>query len=153
MATESSYDAVISILQATASVTELVGKRIYPRLAPQSALTRSDGGSLFESYIVVRRPAGEERTRKLSSRDTFRKTPMTVYCMADEHLKACRVADVVMQTLDSTSTSQTGSQSWGSYLIDHCEVIDCYDASMDPSLADEIGFPIEAIEINLYYNC
>lgn len=153
MTTEMPYSAVIAKLLATAAVTDLVGQRVYPRIAPPTALERDDGETTFNPYIVVRRPAGNNITHRLARRDSFRKTPLTVYCMACDHLTACRVADVVMDALDPTASDQTGSQTWGAYSVDHCEVMDHYDASTDPQLADEIGFPIEAIDINLFHTC
>lgn len=153
MTCEAPSSAVIAKLLATSAVTTLVGQRVYPRRAPQSVLERHAGQTTFDSYIVVRRPSGNASDHRIARRDSFRKTSMTVYCMADDHIKACRVADAVMNALDPATTDQTGSQTWGTYSVDHCRVTDSYDASTDPNMADEIGVPIEAIDLELFHSC
>ena len=136
--------AVAAKLKATAAITALVSQRVYARIAPEGET---------KPYIVIVHPQGETRNRTANRRDIFRKTPLTLRCVADTYLEAATVANTVIDTLDSSSTAVTGSQTWGGVSVDHCAVMDNYDASDQPQLGDEIGFPVEAVELNLFHIC
>ena len=152
MTTAAPYTAVIAKLKATSGVTDLVGQHIYPRRGPESVRTRNDSNT-FAPYIVVRKPQGDNRTQLVNRRDTFRKPPLSIYCFAPTHIAASAVADAVVAAIDDGTTARTGSQTWGAYTVDHCNVTDTYDASTDPSLGDEVDFYCEAIDIQLFFNC
>ena len=145
MGVAAASNAVIAKLKSTAAVTALVSNRIYPGDA---------GQGVEEPYIVVRRPQGDTRNQQINKRDSFRKTPLAIYCAGDRKVvnSAANVADAVIAALDPT-TAVTSSQTWGTVSVDHCDVTDAYDVSENPVEADEIGFPCEVILVDLYHIC
>lgn len=159
MTTAAPYTAVGDKLKATSGVTSLLGTwkseaSVFARRAPEGIRqTSTTAGGLFNSYIVMKKIQGDDGSHLLGRRDTFRISPMGIYCFAATHTLASTLADAVLDAIDSDSTTQTGSQTWGTFSVDRCEVTDRYDASTDPSLGDEIDFYCEAIEIKLYHNC
>jgi hypothetical protein len=136
--------AISSKLKATAAVTAYVSQRVYTRIAKEGET---------KPYIVITHPAGERREHTANSRSKFRKTPLSIRCVATTYLEAAQIADAVVDAIDSASTAVTGSQTWGGVSVDHCVVLDNYDASDQPQLGDEIGFPVEAVELDLFHIC
>lgn len=132
---------MVAKLKATLGVTAVTGSRIYPRLAPQS---------VSKPYIVVMRPSGEERRQQTTKRHNFVKTPLTVACVADTYEASRTLALAVTNAVDPR-TSVTASSTWGSVTVDHCSVVQTFDHSGNPQLADEIGAPVEFVDVDLFY--
>jgi len=133
--------AMIAKLKATSAVTTLVGQRVFQRIAPEGA---------EKPFIVVTRPPGEKRTQLTNKRSNFHKTPMSLACVGNTYESSRQVSDAVVAVVNPTS-AWTGSATWGTLAVDHCEVIETYDRSGNPRLADEIGAPVEFIELDLFY--
>lgn len=157
MTTAAPYTALGDKLKATAGVTALVGTTrlepsIFARRAPEGIRQPATSGGLFSSYIVMKKTQGEDIKQQLQRMDGFRVSPMGIYCFAATHTAACNLADAVITAL-GLSTAQTGSQTWGTFTVDHAELLDRYDNSTDPSLGDEIDFYCEALEIKLFHSC
>ena len=133
--------AVIAKLKATSAVTALVSTRIYPRIAPQDASM---------PYIVVTRPSGETRPQRANKPTTFCVTPMSVFCVAETYQASRDVSTQAVLSLQP-NTANTGSATWGAVAVDHCTVLGTHDGSGNPQLADEIGFPVEIVEIDLFH--
>lgn len=145
MTVAAASNAVIAKLKSVTAVTDLVSQRIYPGDAPEG---------VDKPYIVVRRPPGDNRTQQLAKRDSFRKTPLSIYCAGDPKVANSNqnVAEVVVNALNPTS-AVTGSVTWGGVSVDHCDVMDSYDVSENPQEADEVGFPCDCVPIVLYHIC
>ena len=133
--------ALIAKLKATSSVTTLVGQRVFPRIAPEGA---------DKPYIVVQRPPGEKRKQQTNKRSKFVQTPMSLACVGSTYESSRAVSDAVVDAVNPTS-AWTGSATWGTLAVDHCSVVETYDRSGNPQLADEIGFPVEFVEVDLFY--
>ena len=158
MTTAAPYTAVGDKLKATSGVSTLVGTwkseaSIFARRAPEGIRQPATTGGNFSSYIVIRKTQGEAVNHLTNRLDKFRISPMGIYCFAATHTLASSLADAVLTAIDSDATAQTGTQTWGTFSVDRCELIDRYDASTDPSMGDEIDFYCEAIEIKLYHVC
>jgi hypothetical protein len=157
MTTAAPYTAVGDKLKATPAVISLVGTTklepsIFARRAPEGIRQPATSGGLFNSYIVMKKTQGENIFQQLQRGDNFRVSPMGIYCFAATHTRACVLADAVIAAL-GVEVNQTGSQSWGAFTVDHCELLDRYDNSTDPSLGDEIDFYCEALEVKLFHSC
>lgn len=157
MTTAAPYTALGDKLKATAGVSALVGTTktepsIFARRAPEGIRTPATPGGLFSSYIVLKKMPGENIAQQARQMSTFRTSPMSIYCFAATHTLASNLADAVIEALGVT-TAQAGSQTWGSFTIDHVTLDDRYDDSSDPSLGDEIDFYCETLSIKLHHTC
>ena len=136
--------AIVWKLKSVNAITALVGTRIYPRIAPE--------GSLYP-FIVVDRPPGQSNPQTASGPASLIITPMTIYCVANEkaggYEKSRAVGRLIKPALNPTGV--TGSVIWNGTIIDHCTVSQTYEASAPPQLADEVGWPSEAVDIELFH--
>lgn len=137
-------NALIWKLKSVNTITAITSTRIYPRMAPES--------STKTPYIVIDRPPGQEITQTISGPSTLTKTPMVIYCIGVSYKESRDLARVVQTAISATGV--TGSVQWNSTWVDHLIVSQTYEASEPPKLADEIGYPIEAIDVMMWHmNC
>lgn len=116
---------------------------IYPRIAPEKKAP---------PYIIVDRPPGQERPQLASGPAQLIKTPMTIYCVGSQlggYLESRAIARLIPPQINPSGV--TGSVQWNGTWIDHCTCSQTYEASAPPNVADEIGYPIEAIDIVLFH--
>jgi len=137
-------NAVIAKLLATADVIALVGRRIYPRMAPQG----KDGGQT--PYIVVLRPEGQVNGQCSSGLYGVSHTPIFVACVGETYDESRSLSPVVVRAL--SPRGWTGSQVWGGVEVASCQLDDTFDRSSFPQLADEIGAPVEFVAFDLEHS-
>lgn len=124
------------------------GTRAFPRIAPE--------GSNKTPYLIVDRPPGQQNPQISTGPSFLKITPMTVYCVCDEKSGGYIASRALGRQVEAAlnPSNVTGSVQWNGTWIDHCVVTQTYEASAPPQLADEVGWPIEAIDIVLYHlNC
>lgn len=124
------------------------GTRVYPRMAPEVGNKTP--------YIIIDRPPGQQIQQTLSGPAQLIVTPLTIMCVCDEagggYIASRALGRQVQAALNSSGA--TGSVQWNGTWIDHCIVTQTYEASAPPQLGDEVGWPIEAVDIVLYHlNC
>jgi hypothetical protein len=124
-------NAVIAKLLATTAITNLVGQRVYPRIAPQKEA---------KPYLIVLRPEGQVNTQLASGLYTVSWTPIVVACVGNTYNESRTLSGPVTATLNPPGW--TGSQTWGSTEV-------AFDQSTLPQLADEIGAPVEFVAFDL----
>lgn len=147
------YEAVITRLKGETAVSSLVGERVYPRMAPESVRPGHEE-TKYSSYVVVTRPNGIALNASLGRVSGTKQIPLKLYCCAKTHQLACQIADAVIAVLapfDSDYWNE--SQTWGEVTVSHCSLIDSYDGSTDPQFGDEVGIPIEVLEMTIDIDC
>ncbi len=130
--------AVIERLKDVSGVTDLVGERIYPRIAPQGA---------DKPYLIVMRPEGQTNQRVSGGLLGVSFTPIVVACVGVSYIESRSLSGPVVTALDPPS--QVGSMTWGTTEVAACQLDDTFDSSTMPQLADEIGFPVEFVAFNM----
>lgn len=134
--------AVIAKLKSVAGVSALVAARIFPQLAPQDT---------EKPYLVVMRPEGQENECLATGQLTgVSRTPIIVACVGVTYLESRSLSAPVIAALVPPST--TGSATWNGIEIGSCTLDDTFDRSTLPQLADEIGFPVEFVNLNLEHS-
>jgi len=131
-------NAVIAKLLATTAITDLVGQRIYPRIAPQKE---------SKPYLIVLRPEGQVNTQLASGLYPVSWTPIVVACVGNTYNESRTLSGPVTAALNPSGW--TGSQTWGSTEVASCQLNDTFDQSTLPQLADEIGAPVEFVAFDL----
>jgi hypothetical protein len=133
--------AVIAQLKNTTAVTNVVGTRIYPRIAPQDSA---------KPYIVVMRPPGSLYQHTQNAQIAVARTPIFVGCVGSTYEESRSFSAAVSAALDGSGW--TGSQFWNGTEIASCMQTDDYDQSTYPQLGDEIGFPCEFVTFDLEHS-
>ena len=131
-------NAVIAKLLATTAITNLVGQRVYPRIAPQKEA---------KPYLIVLRPEGQINTQLASGLYPVSWTPIVVACVGNTYNESRTLSGPVTATLNPPGWA--GSQTWGSTEVASCQLNDTFDQSTLPQLADEIGAPVEFVAFDL----
>lgn len=134
-------NALIWKLKSVNELRQFVNGRIFPRVAPE--------GSNKTPYIIIDRPPGQENPQLARGPSDLIKTPMTIYCVGKDYLESRTVGRLIKPAINPPNV--TGSVQWNGTWIDHCVVTQTYEASAPPQVADEIGYPIEAIDCVLFH--
>ena len=130
--------AVIARLKSVTGVTALVGQRIYPRLAEPTA---------EKPYLVILRPEGQENQGTYKGLTGVSRTPIIVCCVGSTYIESRSLSQPVIEA--TVPASATGSATWGGTEIGSCTLDETFDRSTLPQLADEIGFPVEFVTLEL----
>lgn len=133
--------AVIWQLLQSSAVTDLIGQRVYPRMAPQGATL---------PYLVVLRPQGQTNEHTSKSRVQVSRTPIVVACAGSTYDESRSLSEPVHAALDASTW--TGSQIWNDTEIASCFTMEEFDQSGVPLLGDEIGFPVEFMTFELEHS-
>lgn len=141
--------AIIWKLKSVNAVSNAATGGIYPRIAPEGTIA---------PYIIVDRTPGQIRSQTARGPGALHNTPMTIFCVGKSDATGggykqsrdlCRLVEAAINP-----SGVTGSVSWNGTSVDHCSVLQTYDASVDPKTADEVGYPVEALDCVLFHlNC
>ena len=134
-------NALIWKLKSVNAINTAVGGRIYPRIAPE--------GSSKTPYIIIDRPPGQVISQLSNGPASLIKTPMTILCIGATYLESRTIGRLIPAAINPTGV--TGSVQWNSTWVDHCTCSQTYEADAPPQMADEIGWPIEAIDVMLFH--
>lgn len=133
-------NALIWKLKSVNAISALVAARIFPRVAPEGSKT---------PYIVVDRPPGQENPQLLAGPSSLLKTPMVIYCVGATYKESRDLARLIKPAINPSSV--TSSVQWNGTWVDHCIVGQTYEASEPPKMGDEIGYPIEAVDVVMWH--
>lgn len=132
--------AIIWKLKSVNAINSAVNGQIFPRIAPEKAPY---------PYIIVDRPPGQSNPQTSTGPAQLVKTPITIYVVGQTYSQSRSIARLLPSQLNPNGF--TGSVQWNGTWIDHCTVNQTYEASGPPQVADEIGYPIEAIDITVFH--
>lgn len=133
--------AIIWQLKQATPVTDIVGNRIYPRIAPQDAI---------RPYLIIMRPPGQETGHTNNSQIAVARTPIIVACVGDTYEQSRSCSDAISTALDPNDW--TGSKFWNNTEVASCWQGETFDHSGMPQLSDEIGFPIEFMTFEIEHS-
>lgn len=133
--------AMIWKLKSVNAISALVGARIYPRISPQE--------SGKTPYIIIDRPPGQQNPQTSQGPAQLIITPLTIYCIGATYQESRNVGALIKPAINPNGF--TGSVQWNGTWIDHCTVSQTYEASAPPAVADEVGYPIEAVDCVLFH--
>lgn len=136
--------AVIWKLKSVNAINSLVNGNIFPRIAKQGTKP---------PYIIIDRPPGQMNAQMANGPSQLVKTPLTIFCVglaeSGGYTQSRAIARLIPPQLNPNGV--TGSVQWNGTWIDHCTVSQTYEASQPPNVGDELGYPIEAIDIVLFH--
>ena len=130
--------AVIAKLKSVAGVTALVAQRVFPHIAPQETT---------KPYLIVMRPEGQSNDATAKGLTGVSRTPIIVACVGATYIESRSLSQPLITAL--VPASATGSATWNSTEIGSCSLDETFDRSTFPMLADEIGFPVEFVTLDL----
>lgn len=120
-------DAVIDKLLATTAVTNVVGQRIYPRMAPQTGT---------KPYLVINKLPNEQQQQSHSGVATVTISYVSVSSWGTTYKEAVEnggIADAAINAIRGLFGA--------SVFVSFCLRQDGYDQSQLPTLDDETGNP------------
>jgi hypothetical protein len=128
-------DGVTTKLLATTAVTAITSTRIYTSMAPQNAA---------KPYICVRRDSSEPANHSTAASGKAM-ARLTAICAANTYKASLELALLVEKTLNA----QKGT--WGSETVRHCFSRGVNDDRVFPQVADELGYPVATVSLDLCY--
>lgn len=128
---------LVALLTAEATITALVGSRVYVNKAPQKAAL---------PYIIITQLGSEEFKSLDATTSTLRMLTLDIDCKADRFVEAESVANAVRTYLDDYSGT-AGSYTIGAVLM-NSERHD-YEPPDDGS---DIGLHVITLDLDVQYN-